>query len=589
MGYLRAVGRLAPGATLAAARSEMRTISRQLQGEYPQTDKDREGILLTARRQLLGHMRLPVMLLLGAAALLLGTSCANVANLQLMRLAERTRDLRIQTALGAGTRTLAAHLLAEAALIAGGSAILGSALGALTLKLLRAGVAIDVPRLDLVHMDASVLVTTCAIALVSAAIVALLPLLRVRQNATITAGERATTARVSGRARRWLVGAEVATAVALASCAILFNESLSRVQRVDIGIADVDRLLTFDIVLAGARRDLPAPARVQFFDQVLQRVRAIPGVRRASAAATLPVGGDDFGTTVIAEHPGGIQPDQELPVGYQVVGTDWFETLGVKLESGRDFSPADTLDHAPVVAVNRALATRLWPGHGAVGQRLRTGPNEPWMTVIGVVADLRHLGPKQPPRPEIYQPLTQQSFSFAAFAVRVAGDPHRFADVIRREVAALDPEQPISNVKTMGEHLKRAQAESLALSWLTGLFGTLALIVAALGIYGSIGFSVTQRMREFGVRLALGAAPRQVAGQVLRETVLTAGGGLIVGLAIALVGARAMQSLLFDTPPAQVGAYAASALLLTTIAVLAGVLPARHAMRADPASVLRAE
>jgi ABC-type antimicrobial peptide transport system permease subunit len=162
-------------------------------------------------------------------------------------------------------------------------------------------------------------------------------------------------------------------------------------------------------------------------------------------------------------------------------------------------------------------------------------------------------------------------------------------EIIRREVAALDPGQPISNVKTMREHLERAQAESLALSWLTALFGTLALVVAALGIYGSIGFSVAQRMREFGVRLALGAAPHQVAGQVLAETVFTAAGGLFAGLAIAAAGARAMQSLLFDTPPAQVGAYAASALLLTTIAVLAGLLPARHAMRADPASVLRTE
>jgi putative ABC transport system permease protein len=457
------------------------------------------------------------------------------------------------------------------------------------LKALRTLTAIDLPRLGTVGLDTQVVVASCVVALAASAAVSMLPLVRLRRDSTITSGERASTTRVSAASRRWLVGAEVATAVALACCAILFGESLARLERVDIGIADVDRLLTFDVVLAGARRNAPAPQRLQFFDQVVERVRALPGVRSASAAATLPVGGDEFGTSVVPEHVGRDGRDEPLPVGYQAVGTDWFETLGVPLLQGRGFNAADTADRPPVVMVNRALAETLWPGQDAIGRRLRTDADGPWMTVVGVVANLRHLGPRHPPRPELYQPLAQQSFSFAAFAVHVGGDPHALADPIRRQVAALHPGQPISNVKTMGEHLRRAQAESRVLSWLTALFGTLAMVVAALGIYGAIGFSVAQRTREFGVRLALGAAPRRLGAQVAGETLLTTAGGLAVGLLLARSGARAMQALLFDTPPAQVSAYAASALLLTLVALASGFLPARRAMRVDPASVLRSE
>jgi predicted permease len=590
IGYLRAVGRIAAGSNVETARAEIGAISRQLQQEHPDTDGDRQAILFTAREQLLGHVRMPVFLLLGAATLLLAASCANVANLQLMRLTERSRELRIQAALGASPASLAAQLLAEAAIVGGAAALVGGALGAGTLKALRAFAAIDVPRLGAVRLDSEVFVSACVVALAGSALVALLPLLRLRRDSAITSGERASTTRVSTRSRRWLVGAEVATAVALACGAILFGESLARVERVDIGIAGVDRLLTFDVVLAGAGRSATPSQSLQFFEQVLERVRALPGVSHASAAATLPVGGDDFGTSVIAEHSRRIGSQAEpLPVGYQAVGSDWFETLGVRLLQGRAFSAADGPGRPPVLIVNRALAETLWPGQDPLGRRLRTDADGPWMSVVGVVADLRHLGPRHPPRPEIYQPLSQRSFSFAAFAVRVNGDPYALVEPTRREVAALDPGQPISNVKTMGEHLRRAQAESRALSWLTALFGMLAMVVAALGIYGAIGFSVAQRTREFGVRLALGASPRQVGCAVVGETLLTTSGGLGVGLLFAAAGSRALQSLLFDAPPVQATAYAGSTLLLAAIALLSGLAPARRAMRANPASVLRSE
>lgn len=589
LGYARAIGRLAGGVPLEHARAEIHAIARQLQREHADTDRGLDSVLVTARQQLLGHVRLPVLLLIAASALLLIASCANVANLQLMRLAERARDLRVHMALGASRRALAAQLLAESAVMALCAGALGVAFAAFILSALRAVAPADIPRLQHAHLDAAAAAFTVVASLLAGATVALLPLGKLRRVGDLAASERGATTRVSSRTRRALVAAEVATAVALVCGALLFGRSLARVQHVDIGIADMDRLLTFDVVLGGARRTAPAAARRQFFEQVVQRIRTLPGVRQAAAAATLPVGGDDFGASVFAEASKRITSDEEMPVGYQVVGTGWFSALGVPLLQGRDFEDSDVADGTPVVIINQALANALWPGERAVGRRLRRGAHEPWATIVGVVANLRHLGPRQPPRAELYQPMSQLTFSFAAFAVATLGDPHQLADTIRREVAALDPEQPISNVRTMEEHLRAAQAESRALWWITAFFAGLALTLAALGIYAAVGFSVTQRAREFGVRLALGAAPRQLGAQVLRETLRVSLVGMSAGLAFALAGTRTIQALLFDTPAADPVAYLAAAVATAAVAVLAGYGPARAAMRADPATALRVE
>jgi putative ABC transport system permease protein len=585
-GYLRGVARLRRGVTLEQAQAEVAALSLQLAVEHPRTDERRSVVLVSATRQLLGPVRAPVLLLLAAAALLLAASCANVANLQLIRLAERSRDLLVQTALGAEPRRLARQLVLEASILAASGGIGGLAVGSVALRVLKAVVPMEIPRLAHATMDwragvcAVLLATACGIA------IALLPLVRIARGQAMAAADRSRTSRVSSRTRRILVAAEVATAVVLVSGAVLFGESFARLQRVDVGIQGVDRLLTFNLVLGGDRRTLPGPERVAFYDLVLDRIRAIPGVEHAAVAATLPIGGDDFGTSVIAE---GHEAEDPRAVGYQVVGTDWFATLGVRLLRGRDFTSADTGAQGDVVLVNQAFAEEFWPGADAVGRRVRDGRDDEWMTVVGVVENLRHLGPKRPPRPELYEPQYQRSFSFTAVAVRTAGDPHAIVEQVRHIVASLDRGQPISSVATMGEHLRRAQAETQSLSSLTALFGVLSLVIAALGVYGAVGFSVAQRMREFGVRLALGAAPRQIGAQVVRETLATCTLGVIAGTMLALAGARLVRALLFDTPPTDVFAYGTTALAVALTALLAAALPSRAAMSADPASVLRAE
>jgi putative ABC transport system permease protein len=339
-------------------------------------------------------------------------------------------------------------------------------------------------------------------------------------------------------------------------------------------------------MLSGERKALPPAQRVAFYEQVLVRLRALPGVEHAATAATLPVGGDDFGASVFVEGAGTTEP---RAVGYQVVGADWFRTLGIPVLSGRDFTRADTGERGDVVIVNQAFADQHWPGQDPIGRRVRTDPRSPWATVVGLVGNIRHLGPKRPPRAEIYEPQYRTSFSFTAVAVRTSGDPLLLVEAIRAEVARLDPTQPISAVATMAEHLTRTHAETRSLSSLTSVFGSMALAIAALGIYGAMAFAVAQRRREFGVRLALGATPGLLARHVIAEAMTTAGGGVLAGLAIAFIGARAVQSLLFDTPPTDVRSYATAAAALCALTLIAAYLPARRAMRADPAAILKAE
>jgi putative ABC transport system permease protein len=586
MGYLRGVARLTDGASIQAASAEAEALSQQLAREHPATDAGRAVVVVSARDQLLGHLRLPVLLLLGAATLLLVVTSANAGNLQLMRLAGRSRDLAVQTALGASRARLLRQLALESTGIAicGGAA--GFALGWVLLAALRWAVPMEVPRLEQASLGMQAAIVAAFATVVCAIAIAIPSAGAVLRTLQLGAGDRSRITPVSSRVRRILIAAEVATAVVLIAGAGLFGRSLAELQRVDVGIGDVDHLLTFNLVLSGDRRGWSTEQRVAFYERVLEALRGMPGVTHAATAATLPIGGDDFGTQVLVE---GGDPEHPRAAGYQVVGSGWFRTLGIPLLAGRDFQPGDTGEHGAVAIVNRAFADRHWPGRDPIGLRLRMGREGEWRSVVGLVENIRHLGPRRPPRPEVYEPHYQESFSFAVMAVRTAGDPLALAEQARKAVAALDPAQPISDVATMGIHLRRAQAEMRSLWSLTAVFGWLALAVAGLGVYGAIGFSVAQRMREFGVRAALGAAPWRVARQVLGETLVTSGAGIVAGTVVALACARGVRSLLFETTPTDLTAYAFAALALTVASCLSAVLPVRQAMRADPALVLKTD
>ena len=585
-GYLRGIARVKPGVTLADAEAEAASVSQQLEAEFPATDRGRRAIFVSAHEQLLGHARLPVLLLVGASVLLLVGACVNVANLRLMRLSGRRRDFAVQAALGASPIRIIRQLAAESsvAALAAGSIALG--LAAAALPSLRAVVPMEVPRLSLASVDARAVLAAMVCTFGCAMGLSLLQALAIRRLPSVAGGERSQTTKVRATSRRALVAIEVAAAVVLVTGALLFTRSLEQLQRVDIGIRDVDRLLTFNVVLSGERRGASHAQRVAFFEDVLARVRALPSVEHAAAAATLPVGGDDFGTSVSVEGGDSVDP---RPAGYQVVGHDWFATLGIQRLAGRDFTAADDGRNGRVAIVNQTFAAERWPGRDPVGRRLRMGREGEWLTVVGLVADIRHRGPQRPARPEVYEPHYQTSFSFTAVAVRTSGDPLAIVEPIRAEIARLDATQPISTVATMEEHLLRTHAETRSLSSLTSVLGVMALIIAALGIYGAMAFGVAQRTRELGVRLALGATPRELGASVVREALGTASIGLGVGALAAFAAARAAKGVLFGVPPSDPIAFAGAAGTLLAVAVLAAYVPARRAMAADPSVLLRTE
>lgn len=281
------------------------------------------------------------------------------------------------------------------------------------------------------------------------------------------------------------------------------------------------------------------------------------------------------------------RPGDEPHAGYQITMPGYFRAMGIPIRSGRDFSASDTHTSVAVALVNETLARREWPGQEAVGRRVRFNDDDTWMTVVGVVGDIRHSGPAVPPRPELYQPASQRSFPFMAFVVRTAGDPYAFAQTIRRAAADVDPSLPLANMKTMDEHVAKALARPRFVSSLIAAFGLLALTLAIVGIYGVMSWAVSERQREFAIRVALGVRGRALVGLVLRKAILLVASGTALGLMAARAASTILTGLLFGVERSDPFSFAAGALGLALVAILASCVPARRALRADPITLLR--
>jgi putative ABC transport system permease protein len=525
-----------------------------------------------------------------ASALVVLLACVNVANLLVMRLPSRARELAIRVALGAGKGRLARQLLTEGLMLAVAGGVAGVALARLSLGALVALAPSGMGRLDAVSINLPVLLVSAAFVLACGLALGLVPALivwRVRPMAELRTSGVSLSTRPGFR--HALVACEVALAVTLVVGAALFGESLLRLRRVDVGF-DTKNLLTFDIALVGARAEYQA-TQVAFFEEMFASIRALPDVRAAGGAVTLPIGGDDFGAPVFPEGQPIPAPGTERHVGFQVVGAGWFETLGMRLVSGRDFTAQDGPRDALVAIVNRTMASTVWPGQDPIGRRFRLSVNgtRPWLTVVGVVSDIRHLGPSVPPRPEMYEPYYQNSLPFLAVAVRTAHDPLAVVPAIRAAIARLDSTQPISGVNTMAQHLTRAYGDEAFLSTLTVGFGALALGLAIVGVYGVVGWSSAQRTREFGLRCALGATPASVSALVVRQGLRPVIVGAVAGTGAALMLSRSIRGLLFDTAPADPALYAMAVAAVVLAAALACWIPARRAGRIDPVRALTAE
>lgn len=591
-GYLRAVARVRANVTLDEAQAEVSAIASALEREFPESDAQYGAVLVPARDQIVGDRGRPLLLLLGAVALILLIACANVANLFMGRAALRRREFEVRLALGAGRRRLIQQLLVESAVLALVGATVGILIAWWSLGALVSGVPDGLSGIEAASLNVPVLAFTFLLAAVTAAVFGILPALQASrlEGRTGLRDDGRTVGRADrGRARSVLVASEVAVAITLVVGASLLLRSFVALQRVDVGL-DVAHMLTFDLVLSGERA-AQHDTRVAFYERVLERIRALPGVAAAGMAVTLPIGGDAFGAPAIIEgRP--LPPDGREPItGYQMVSPGFFEAAGVPLVAGRDVALTDTRERPRVAVVNEAFAAAFWPGESAIGKRFRLNrdPSYPFLEVVGIVRNLRHGGPEAPPRPEFYQPYTQSSFSFMAVVVKAYGDPRALAQPVREAVMALDPEQPVARVMTMEEHLRNDLAEPRFLSQLTLLFGALALILAAVGIYGVMSWSVAVRTKEFGVRLALGARPAALLRQVFGEGLVIVGAGTAVGLLLAAALGQVLRTLLFETSTTDPLIYAAAAATVFTGALAAMAVPALRATRVDPMRALRSE
>jgi putative ABC transport system permease protein len=587
------IARLKSGVSLQQAQIEMDTIAHRLEQTYPDTNTNRGALVTPLHEQLFGNMQLMLWILLGAVSCVLLVACANVANLLLQRATTRQKETAIRLALGATTGRLMRQLLTESLILA----LSGGALGVLVAfwgaDFLVALSPITFPSFVKLTLDARVLSFNLLISVLTGVLFGLAPALQAARpmlNEVLKDSGRGTSGGL-GRSRLLgsLVVSEIALALVLLVGAGLMIRSLQRLQAVDPGF-DSERLLTM-------RFNLPAQkysrAQIGVFNQQLrERLQALPGVRAVALSTDLPLSGNTSAGPIFLEGQTAVPADSEIRMYRHRVTPQFFSTLGIPLVKGRDFTAGDHAQAPGVVIVSEALARRYWPGENPIGKRLReTGSEDPWVSIVGVVADVKYRGLPQNPNadPDVYFPLLQRPNNNLSLVVRTEADPASLTAAIRGELQKLDPNLPVYGVTTMAQRVANQTTQARFSAWLLGIFGALALLLSAVGIYSVMSYAVEQRTHEVGIRLALGARAGDVLKLVMRQGMRLALLGLALGLSAALALTQLMKGLLFGVAPADPPTYAGIALLLTAVALLACWIPARRATKVDPLVALRCE
>ena len=588
---LEVMARLRDGVSMDRAGQELATIAQRLAEEYPEANEGVGSVIQPYTDEYIGdEPRRLLLTMLGAVFGVLLIACANVANLLLARAALRTREVAVRSALGARRGRLAAGFLAEALVLAGGGAVLGTGLAwAGVVFFNRAIEATDPPFWIDIELALPELAFVAGLALVAALLAGLAPALQgsgVRFNEVLKDESRGSSGLRVGRFSRGLVIVEVALSCGLLVAAGLMIRSVTNLRTLDYGFAAEEVLVNRIGLFEG---DYPDEAsRLLFFDEVQERVAALPGVE-AAALTTSPPGLGSGGGRVEVEGRDYPRP-QDVPFTRQAVVTPgFFDTFGVRLAQGRDFDARDRSGAPPVVIVNQSFAGRHLDGREALGRRVRFGgaeAGEPWRTIVGVVPDMAMGGLTDDEQDGAYLPLAQNDAQFITVAVRTAGEPLALAEPVRGAVQAVDPDLPLYFVDSLDGLIASN-------NWFYGVFGTLfmvfgvaALFLATVGLYGVMAFSVSRRTHEVGIRLALGARPEQVVRLIFRQGALQLGVGLLAGLGLALVLSRGLEMILFRVEPWDVSIFASVAAVLAASGAAACLLPARRAARVDPAVAL---
>jgi putative ABC transport system permease protein len=590
-----AVARLKPGVTIEQATAAIKMNASRVEQENPATRAGITGRAIPLHEYIVGtDLRRALLVLLGAVAFVLAVACVNVANLLLARAATREREIAIRTALGAGRIRLIRQLLTESLLLSFAGGGLGLLLALWGVDVLKSMAGNTIPRLQEAGIDGGVLVFVVSVSLITSFAFGLLPALHASKpdlNHSLKEGGRGTAGSGRGRqTRSLLVVVEVALSLVLLVGAGLMIRSFLRLQQVDPGF-NVDNLLTFDLIAPRAR--YPEDANVaDFYQRVVARLKETPGVQSAAASSALPLGGGGFylGRAFLLEGTPAPPNGEEYEGQWNVVSPGYFDTLGIRLLRGRDFTERDTADSTPVMIINKTMARAIFGDSDPLGKRIKSWRDENVLReVVGVVDDVRYYGRDDKLQSLVYVPHRQDTWSSMSVTVRSTGDPASLTSAIREGVASVDKDIAVANIQTMQRILDDSVAARRLNMALLSIFGAVALILASVGIYGVLSYSIAQRTHEIGIRQALGATTADVLKLVVGHGLRLVLAGVGIGLTGAFALTQVMKSLLFEVSATDPLTFAFIPLILTGVALLASYVPARRAMKVDPVVALRYE
>ena len=586
--YLSVLGRLKSGVTEQQAQADLEAIAARLREQYPDSNRYIGATVIPLHEHMVGDIRWPLLILLAATGFVLLIACANVANLLLARAGGRHKEVAVRLALGAGRWRIVRQLLTESVLLSllGGTA--GLTLALWGVPFLVSLTPANIAQAKAASVDSKVLIFTLAVSLLTAIIFGLVPALqstKLNLNEALKEGSRETAGGGRSWVRNTLVIAEISIALVLLSGGGLLIRSFARLSNVNPGFR-TDHLLTFEVSPPYSKYS-DTGQRAAFYNELLRRVESLPGVEAAGVVTSLPIKDDLGHMTYITEQPGAVKVVPALP---RASSASYFRALGMPMVAGREFDGKDLPTSTGVAIINEAMAQASWPGEDPIGKRMKMGvETQPWLTVVGVVKDIRsRLG--MAPTPQVYLPYTQSpAFGPRDLVLRTRMEPESLAAAVRREVWAIDKDQPVADIKTMEQLLSASIERPRFNTLLFAIFSALALALAGVGIYGVMSYTITQSTHEIGIRMALGARPRDVLKLTMGKGLLLTLTGVAIGLFAAFALTRAMSSLLFGVSATDPLTFALIALLLTGVALLACYVPARRATKIDPMAALRYE